>query len=188
MTPTPLIRRIIPLVCLAALLLAAAQGCTVYKVAVDPRTTAQVARDERITLEIESEFLADETVEYLDFSSSSYLGHVYITGEYEAQSQVDRAVQIARGVDGVRAVTTYLLPERDVADCSTAKSVRIKQELATKLFTDSEIYGSNVDIRVVQCVIVLTGLVDTQAEIDKAVATARSIEGNRGVKSYLRVY
>ncbi len=164
-----------------------ASGCTIYKVAVDERTTEEVARDERITFEIEKAFLEDKLVEYLDFNSASYLGHVYIIGEYETQAQVDRAVSLARAVDGVRAVTTYLVPERDVPNCSTAKAIRIKQELAAELLGDKTVYGSNVDIRVVQCVVVLTGRLGSQKEINKAVSIAKSIEGIRGVKSFLKV-
>lgn len=177
-------------ICLALLLLivfVGASGCTIYKVAVDERTTEEVATDERITFEIEEAFLEDKVVEYLDFNSASYLGHVYIIGEYETQAQIDRAVSLARAVDGVHSVTTYLVPERDVPDCSTAKAIRIKNELAAKLLSDSEVYGPNADIRVVQCVVVLTGLLGSQREINKTVSIAKSIEGIRGVKSYLKV-
>lgn len=175
------------LMALLALGLLLSTGCTVYKVAVDQRTAGEVATDERITLEIETAFLDDELVKYLDFNSASYLGRVYVMGEYESQAQIDRAVSLARGVDGVRSVTTYLVPKRDVADCSVAKAIRIKQELAAELLADDKVYGTNVDIRVIQCVVVLTGLLSSQAEIDRALTIARGIGGIRGVKSYLRV-
>ena len=177
----------ISLALFALVLFVAASGCTVYKVAVDERTAGEVASDERITFEIETAFLEDETVKYLDFNSSSYLGHVYIIGEYETQAQINKAVSLARAVDGVRTVTTYLVPKRDVANCSTAKAIRIKQELAADLLADETVYGSNVDIRVVQCIPVLTGLLGSQKEINKAVSIAKSIDGVRGVKSFLKV-
>ena len=173
---------------LLACLMAVAPGCTVYKVAVDERTTGDVVSDERITFLIEEQYLEDDLVKYLDFDAASYLGHVYIVGEYESQAQVNRAVSIARGTEGVKRVTTYLLPKRDVTGCDTAESLRIKTQLNSALLADQDVYGTNVDVKMIQCRVVLMGLVGSQKEIDTAVSLAQGVDGVRGVKSFLKVY
>ena len=88
-----------------------ASGCAVYDAAVEERSVGTYVDDEAITFQIEKDFLADDKVKYLDYDASSYEGHVYIVGEYESRAQVDRAVAIAKGVDGVIRVTTYMLPK-----------------------------------------------------------------------------
>ena len=101
-------KKIIP-VCITMLLLAGAvmtSGCAVYDVAVEERNASTWAADEKITFIIKEQFLEDDSVNYMDFDAASYEGRVFIVGEYESHSQVDRAVAIAKGVEGVRTVTT----------------------------------------------------------------------------------
>ncbi|MGE4551991.1 MAG: BON domain-containing protein [Desulfovibrionaceae bacterium] len=174
------------LLCLALLTLT--PGCTVYKVAVDERPAEDVMHDERITFLIKEQFLEDDLIKYLDFDAASYLGHVYLIGEYESQAQADRAVSIARSTEGVKRVTTYLLPKQEVTGCDTAESLRIQTQLNSALLANDDVYGTNVDVKMAQCRVVLLGLVGSQHEIDTAVSLAEGVEGVRGVKSFLKVY
>lgn len=178
-------------VLLAALALAAlamAQGCTVYKAAVDERSLGQIYDDESITFEIERKFLADEVVKYLDFTSHSYLGHVYIVGEYDNERQVTRAKMIARGIYGVHTVSTYLLPKRAEDLCGTMDEVEIGARVDKDLLADETVYGTNVDTAVVQCNVILLGRLGSKAEIARAEEIARAVPGVRSVKSFLQVY
>lgn len=172
---------------LFCLLLISATGCTAYKVAMDERSLGQIYDDEEITFKVEKELLNDKDVSYLDFKAFTYLGRVYLVGEYEDTYQRDRAVRLARGVEGVRSVTTYLLPKQDVANCGTATSVRIGAELDKNLLEDSDVSGTNVDTKIVQCNAVLLGLVSSQTEISRAESIARNVPGVRQVKNFLRV-
>jgi hyperosmotically inducible protein len=182
-------RTITPLALLAALaLLAMAQGCTAYKVAVDERTMGQIYDDESITFEIERKFLTDDTVKYLDFKSYSYLGRVYLLGEYENTAQIGRAKTIASSVQGVKNVTTYLLPKREDDLCGTTDNLEMKAILDKRLLEDESVHGTNVDTSVLQCNIVLLGLVGSAAEREQAEAIAGTVKGARSVKSFLRVY
>ncbi|MEF2146470.1 MAG: BON domain-containing protein [Desulfovibrionaceae bacterium] len=173
---------------IALLALSALGGCTAYKVAVDERSVGQIYDDEAITFQIEKEFLADDNVNYLDFKAFSYLGNVYVVGEYETEAQRDRAVAIARSFSDVRSVSTYLLPKVDVAGCSTTESLRISAQLDKELLEDKYVTGTNVDTKLIQCRAVLLGLVGSQSELDRAVSIASQIPGVRQVKSFLRVY
>lgn len=162
-------------------------GCAAYDVAVEERNVGDWTTDQRIALTIEQEYLADDQVKYLDFDASSYEGHVYIVGEYESHSQVDRAVAIARSIEGVHKVTTYLLPKKANDPCSTTDSLDIRTRLWNKLTTDTDIWSTNINVESVQCNIILLGIVGSQLERDKAIAHAKAIPGVRGVKSFLIV-
>jgi len=162
-------------------------GCTAYNVAVEERTAGQYIDDGNIALTIEKEFLADDQVKYLDFDAFCYRGHVYVIGEYESRGQIDRAVKLAKDVEGVRQVTTYLLPKKEDPGCSTMDAIEMHQKLKQKLVGDKNIWSTNINIEVLQCNIVLLGIVGSQAEKAAAEAHAKSVPGVRGVKSFLTV-
>lgn len=171
---------------LAALL--ALNGCGVYGVAVEERTTGEWADDSKIALLIEKEFLADDLVKYMDFDAYCYRRHVYVVGEYESREQVAQAVKIAKAAEGVRQVTTYLLPKRkDDPGCGTLDTADLYQKVKSKLIGDKTIWSTNIDVEIVQCNVVLLGVVGSQKEKSAAEAHARSVKEVRGVKSFLTV-
>lgn len=186
-----MLSRMKPLMLLMVFLtmITAAQGCAVYKAAVDERSVGQIYDDESITFEMERKFLADETVKYLDFTAYSYVGHAYIVGEYESQAQITRAKQIAGEIRGVRTLTTYLLPKpKSKAACGTMASLEIEARLDKDLLADESVFGTNVDTQIVQCNAVLLGRVGSQAEKLRAEQIAWDVPGVRSVKSFLKVY
>ncbi len=162
-------------------------GCAVYDVAVEERNVGDWASDEKIALTIETKFLEDDSVKYMDFDAACYEGHVYITGEYESHSQVDRAVTIAKSVEGVRQVTTYLLPKRAEDHCGTTDNIDIRTRLWHKLTSDKNIWSTNINVETVQCNVILLGIVGSHKEKNAAEAHAASVPGVRSVKSYLKV-
>lgn len=164
-----------------------ASGCAVYDVAVEERSVGSYVDDEAITFEIEKDFLADDKVKYLDYDASSYEGHVYIVGEYESRSQVDRAVAIAKGVKGVRTVTTYMLPKNDNDHCGTTDNLEIYGRLKKDLVADGDVWSTNVEIKTVQCNVILLGIVGSSSERAKIIDYAKKTKGVRSVKSYLKV-
>lgn len=182
-------RRLYSLIILSALLglLFQASGCTVYDVAVEERSVGTYADDEAITFQIEKEFLNDKTVKYLDYDASSYEGHVYIVGEYESRAQVDRAVAIAKGVKGVRTVTTYLLPKNPNDHCGTTDNLAIYGRLKKTLVADKDIWSTNVEIKTIQCNVILLGIVGSMSEREKIIDYAGKTKGVRKVKSYLKI-
>lgn len=181
--------RLIPIFMTLTLLGLAAMsgGCAVYDVAVEERNAGDWANDKGISMSIEQKFLADDSVKYLDYDAYSYEGHVYIIGEYESRSQVDRAVEIAKSVKDVRTVTTYMLPKRASDHCGTTDNMGIYTSVKSKLVGDGDIWSTNVDIETIQCHVVLLGIVGSKKEITKAIAHAKSVDGVRKVKSYLKV-
>jgi hyperosmotically inducible protein len=164
-----------------------ASGCTVYDVAVEERNVGDYANDEKIAFLIEKDFLADDLVKYMDFDASSYEGLVYIVGEYESRAQVDRAVKIAKAVEGVRSVTTYLLPKRADDSCGTTDNLELYAKIKNLLVQDKDVWSTNVEIKTVQCNVVLLGIVGSTAERSRIIAHAKSVGGVRSVKSFLRI-
>ncbi len=161
-------------------------GCTtVYKAAVDERNVSTIASDDKIAVTISKRFLDDASIKVLDISADCYNGRVYLVGEYENKNQKDTAVKIARGVEGVKSVTTYMLPKKKEDNCGTSDNLSIIAKAKAKLIKDKEIWSTNIKIKSVQCNAVLLGIVGSRAEIRKIIAHVNSVEGVRSVKSFL---
>lgn len=162
-------------------------GCAVYDVAVEERNVGTYSSDKKISYLIEEKFLDDNVIKFMDFDAYTYEGHVYLTGEYESHEQVERAKKIAENTKGVHTVTTYFLPKRADDLCGTTDNMEMSATLRQKLISDKKIWSTNIDIEMVQCHVVLLGIVGTEAERIKAIEYAKEIPGVRGVKSYIKV-
>ena len=172
------------------LLLLVVVGCspygTVYGVAVEERTTGTIAADAKIKAAIEKGFLEDSDVKALDISAYCYNGNVYLVGEYDRAPQKERAIAIAKGIEGVRSVHMHILQKKKSDKCGTSYNLAIRGKVDAKLLADKDILSTNIDIKVVQCNVVLLGIVKTDKEITRATAHAKSVKGVRSVTSYLR--
>lgn len=173
---------------LVLLLLPLLNSCgTIYGAAVDERNVSTIASDHEIKAKILKKFADDEHVGVLDFSVSSYEGHVYLIGEYETKIQKSRAVQIATNQKGVTGMTTYLIVKNPKSLCGLSKNLELTVKVKAKLIGDKDIWSTNIDVKTIQCISVLWGLVESKTEIDKAIAHARSVEGITKVKSFLKL-
>jgi len=160
---------------------------TVYTTVVDERNVKTIAGDTKIKGEILEKFIDDKTVKTLDISASCYEGRVYLIGEYESTKEKERAVEIAKNTKGVISVTTYLVPKDKNSPCGTKENLEITAKVKAKLVGDKNIWSTNIDIKTIQCTVVLWGLVGSDEEIRKSVEYAKSVDGVKGVKSYIRV-
>lgn len=163
-------------------------GCgTVYKVAVDERSVRTQASDEKITLAIRKKIADSDQAKFFDVSTSCYDGDVYLVGEYETLAHKKEAVKLARSVEGVKSVTTYFLKKKKDDFCGSTDNLGLVAKLKAKLIKDTDIWSTNIQIKTVQCHLVLLGFVGSQTEIQKAIEHAKSVPKVRGVKSFLRV-
>jgi hyperosmotically inducible protein len=163
-------------------------GCgTIYKVARDERNVGTQMKDEQITMAIREKFVDDKAVEYFNISTYCYKGNVYLVGEYENLNQKKRAIALAREVDGVKSVTDHFLPEKKGDLCGSTDNLTLGVKVKAKLIGDKDIESTNIEVKTVQCHVILLGLVDETREIKGAVAHAKSVEGVRSVTSYLKV-
>lgn len=164
----------------------AASITSAYGAVVDERSTSELATDKKIEYTITGKLANEKASNLLDISADSFRGHVYLIGEYKNAEQRDNAIKIARATEGVKGLTTYLLPMKEDDTCGTAENLSIVASVKSRLVDDKEIWGTDVDVYSVQCNVVLVGLVKTSKEISKSIQHARTVEDVRSVKSYLK--
>jgi hyperosmotically inducible protein len=162
-------------------------GCgTIYKSAVDERSVGEQYDDQKITTAIRKKFTDDEKIKYFDISTYVYNGHVYLVGEYDTVDQKNQAVKLAGEIEGVKSVSDYFLPKKEDDTCGTTTNLELSAKVKTKLIGDKNISSTQIEVKALQCNIILLGLVGSADEIKKAVSHAKSVEGIRSVKSFLK--
>ncbi|MHC1699875.1 MAG: BON domain-containing protein [Humidesulfovibrio sp.] len=180
-------QRLIP--CLfCALALFCLGGCgTIYKASVDERDVSTFVDDGRIESSVRARIINDPVVKLRDMSVNSYLGTVYLVGEFDADQQKMRAVRLAREVDGVRRVTVVPFQKRQDPACGTAEDLSLYAKIKARLVEDQDIWSTQVDVKVVQCNAVILGLVKSQRDANQIVAHANAVPGVRTVQNYIRI-
>jgi hyperosmotically inducible protein len=175
-------------VCLLTFLQPTLLGCgTAYKVAMDQRDVSTQFEDEKITMAIRDDVMEDSDLNLMDMSVYCYKGRVYLVGEYDKIFQKDRVVKIAKEVKGVKSVRAHFLKKRKADLCGATDNLKFKAKVKAKLIGDEDISSTNIEVKSLQCQIVLLGLVGSNSQIREAIAHAKSVEGIRSVKSFLQV-
>jgi osmotically-inducible protein OsmY len=72
-------------------------------------STGEYVDDTVITTKVKSLLAADDFLKSFEISVETYKGTVQLSGFVGSQNAVDKAVQIARGVNGVKSVKNSLV-------------------------------------------------------------------------------
>jgi hyperosmotically inducible periplasmic protein len=96
--------------------------------AVKAENTTDVA-DAKITASVKSKLMTDENVAARNVDVETENGIVTLRGKVATQTEADRAIELAKGADGVRLVHSYLKTDTADADLEDEKS-DLKDETA----------------------------------------------------------
>ena len=154
-----------------------------YDVAADPRSLATQATDTEAELQIKAALLASPVKGTSGLDVYCRRGVVLLVGVVPPGSQAGQAaVSIARQTSGVTRVETYFVPSRP----SWENDIEIKEKIRASLIADPALVSGRVDIAVYAGHVVLVGVVDSRANVQKFIADARSVSGVVSVTSYIQ--
>jgi osmotically-inducible protein OsmY len=176
---------------LPPLLLAAFAGCApyalavkeTYNVATDPRSVVTQATDTEAEVQIKAALVASPVRGTSGIDVYCRQGVVVLVGVVPPGSQAGQAaVSIARQTPGVRRVETYFVPSRP----SWESDIGIKEQIRATLIADPALISGRVDIAVYAGHVVLTGVVNSQASVQRFMSDAQSVPGVVSVTSYIQ--
>ena len=72
-------------------------------------SAGQYVDDAAVTTKIKADFVADKTVDATNIKVETYKGTVQLSGFANSQAEINKAVQIARNVNGVQSVKNDVL-------------------------------------------------------------------------------
>lgn len=179
------------LVLLAALALSACGAppgvSTVARLASEDRTTSQITEDNRILIAFNRAVAGESGALFRDVSTDVYLTRMMLTGAVATAPAKARAEAIARGIQGVGPIVNELQVTSEGGVGATANDLVIEQKLGVKLLAADGVRSVNFRYRVVNGTVYLFGRAHTQAELDRAMAEARSTDNVRRVVSHVQV-
>ena len=179
----------------AALILVS--GCDTQKA--DTRATAPATApvatsvgteidDGVVTAKVKSALLADPDIKSFDLKVETRKGEVMLSGFVSSQAQVDRAILVARGVEGVKAVANKMdLKEGAATAGNTVDDGIITAKVKSALLADPDIKSLDIAVVTSKGEAQLSGFVDNQTQIDRAIEVARAVDGVKSVASQMSV-
>jgi hyperosmotically inducible periplasmic protein len=176
-------------------------------------TVACSQSDPGITTAVKSKFAADDTVKAYRIDVDTKDRVVTLSGEVDNAVAKARAVEIARGVEGVRdvvdntAIVAGVTPPGGLDDKAAATTGEVARDAAakaddigdatkdaaltaavkTKFLADTKVSGLKIDVDTSKGVLTLTGTVPTADERTHAVAIAKETDGVKSVVNKLKV-
>ena len=157
--------------------------------------------DAGITTSVKSKLAADDVVKAHEINVDTKEGVVSLTGAVPTAEVKERAVELARGTDGVTSVVDNLTVTRAAADRDlgdetaattgrvgdTANDATITASIKTKFLADDDVSGLKIDVDTTDGVVTLTGNVKTAAEKAEAIRIARETDGVKSVEDRLKI-
>lgn len=178
---------------LASVLAVSAVGCSkpVDSIGMPVASTTTVGTDiddSVITSSVKSALLADADIKSFDFKVETRKGEVLLSGFVDNQAQLDRATAATRAVAGVKGIQNNVVLKG--APTTVGKKVDagiITGKVKTALLGDPNVKSFDIGVVTRDDEVLLSGFVDNQAQVDRAMEVARGIEGVRLVRNEMSI-
>jgi hyperosmotically inducible periplasmic protein len=148
-----------------------------------------------ITTQIQARFFADTGIRGREIGVATNDGVVTLSGHVDDQQEKERAVAIARGIEGVTRVDDRLLVQPAAASTAPVATAgvappddgRVTSSIQAKFYLDNLVKGRRIDVSTQQGVVTLRGEVASDNERAQALLLARTTEGVDRVEDGLTV-
>jgi len=154
-------------------------GCGNSQDAPSAKTTAGTEIDDTlVTTKVKSALLADADIKSFDLKVETRKGVVLLSGFVDNQAQVERAMAATAGVPGVSRIENSLSIK--VGSATPGNAVDdgiITTKVKSALLADPGMKSFDIAVVTRKGEVQLSGFVDSQAQIDQAVAITHKIEG-----------
>ncbi|SFU49913.1 BON domain-containing protein [Nitrosospira multiformis] len=154
-----------------------------------PTTIGTEIDDTAITTKVKTALLADDYVKGLDIKVETRKGEVQLSGYVDSQEQIDKAVAIAKGIEGVKNVDNEMMVKGGEASVGekiddTIITTKVKAGLAGD---DSIKNSTDIAVETQEGEVQLSGHANDQAQMDRAVEIARGVEGVKNVVNKMSI-
>jgi hyperosmotically inducible protein len=144
--------------------------------------------DSVVTTRVKSALLADPDVKSFDVKVETRAGEVMLSGFVGNQNQVDRAIAIARGVEGVVSVSNKMdLKGSPATVGNTVDDGIITTKVKSALLADPNVKSLDIAVVTRKGETQLSGFVDNQNQITRATELARAVEGVKLVNNEMSI-
>jgi hyperosmotically inducible periplasmic protein len=134
--------------------------------------------DSVVTAKVKSALLADPDIKSFDLNVETLKGTVQLSGFVDNQAQIDRAYATTQAVEGVKLVQNNVtLKAGETTIGNSVDDDVITTRIKAALLADPGIKSLDIAVVTRKGAVQLSGFVDSQPQIDQALAIARGVEG-----------
>ena len=134
--------------------------------------------DTVVTTKVKSALFADPEIKSFDLKVETRKGAVQLSGFVNSQAQVDRAIATTQAVEGVKSVENGIsLKEGQATVGNAVDDGIITGKVKSALLADPDIKSLDIAVATRKGEVQLSGFVNSQDQIDRAVALAEKVEG-----------
>lgn len=154
-----------------------------------PKTTVGTEIDDTVvTTRVKAALIGDPTVKSYGFKVDTHKGEVQLSGFVDNQAQVDRAVEVARAVEGVKSIDNKVTVKAGATTVGNKVDDGIvTAKVKAALLADASVKSLDIAIVTRKGEVQMSGFVDNQTQIDRAIEVARGIEGVKSVGNEMSV-
>ena len=144
--------------------------------------------DSVVTAKVKSALFADPDVMSNDLKVETRNGEVMLSGFVNNATQMDRALLVARGVQGVTDVTNKMTLKEGAATVGNdVDDTIITAKIKSALLADPNIKSFDIAVVTRKGEAQLSGFVDNQTQIDHASELTRAVEGVKLVTNEMSI-
>jgi len=144
--------------------------------------------DSVITTRVKAALLSDTEVKSFDIKVETRKGQVQLSGFVGTQARIDYAVALTRKVEGVRGVENsmnLMVGKATVGD--TIDDGVVTAKVKSALLSDPDVKSTDIAVVTRKGEVQLSGYVDNQAQINRAIDVARGVEGVQSVGNEMSI-
>ena len=153
------------------------------------KTTVGTAIDDTVvTAKVKSALLSDADVKSFDLKVETRKGEVQLSGFVDNQAQVDRAIATTRSVEGVTGVENKIALKTGTATVGNkVDDGIITAKVKSALLSDPNVKSLDINVTTRKGEVQLSGFVDSQTQIDQAMALVKDVEGVARIDNELSI-
>ncbi|MCX7277588.1 MAG: BON domain-containing protein [Burkholderiales bacterium] len=152
-----------------------------------PSTTVGTEIDDTVvTASVRSALLADPDVKSLDVKVETRKGEVQLSGFVDNLAQAERISAIVKGVQGVKTIDNKMAMK--TADTTVGNKVDdaiVTTRVKAALLADESVKSFDIAVVTRKGEVQLSGFVENQGQIDRAVQVARAVEDVHSVSNQM---
>jgi hyperosmotically inducible protein len=162
---------------------------TTVNTAPAPSTTVGTEIDDTVvTTKVKSALLSDQDIKGFDIKVETRKGIVLLSGFVDNPARADRAMLVVRAVEGVKAVENNMtIKDGKVSVGNKVDDSIITTKVKSTLLSDPSVKSIDIGVVTRKGEVQLSGFVDNQAQIDRAIEVTRAVEGVQGVVNQMSI-
>lgn len=144
--------------------------------------------DSVVTARVKSALLEDPDVKSFEIKVGTRKGRVQLSGFVDTQARIDYAVALTRKVEGVKDVENGMsLKDGKATVGNTVDDGIVTAKVKSALLADPSVKSIDIAVVTRKGVVQLSGYVDNQAQVSRAIDIARGVDGVQSIGNEMSI-